>query len=260
MPKLTMPKGELRYYACGYTTHQMKALMHGQSRQRRVFPAGVFLYCHPDGQKVLFDTGYGPATWRAGGAGFLYSLLLPPKIRPEQGIAAQLLADGIPAESIDFVVLSHLHPDHLGGVRYFPESTFVLSIAMLETLAKAHLKEGFLPRLLPGWFPTAKKLVVDPGQGEVDLLGDGSYRLVDLPGHAKGHMGALVEEQALLAGDASWGEDLMGEVEKIKALPRSINHLWSDYSQTITQLQQWQSQGVKLYFSHDHQDRKELLS
>lgn len=256
---MSMPSGELRYYACGQTTHQMKQLMHGRPRERRVFPAGVFLYCHPDGRKVLFDTGYGPATWRAGVAGFLYALLLPPRIRPGQSIAAQLLADGIPVESIDFVVLSHLHPDHLGGVRYFPQATFVLSEAMLETLAKAELKEGFLPQLLPRWFPAAAKLVVDPSQGEVDLLGDGSYRLVDLPGHAKGHMGALVEEQALLAGDASWGDDLMGSVQQVKALPRAINHRWSDYEQTIGLLQRWKADGVKLYFSHDHQDHKKLL-
>lgn len=254
-----MTSGELRYYACGYTTHQMKKLMHGRPRERRVFPAGVFLYCHPDGRKVLFDTGYGPATWRAGVAGFLYTLLLPPRIRAGQSIAAQLLADGIPVESINFVVLSHLHPDHVGGVRYFPQATFVLSEAMQETLAKAALKEGFLPRLLPRWFPAAAKLVVDPGQGQVDLLGDGSYRLVDLPGHAKGHMGALVEEAALLAGDASWGEDLMDSVQQIKSLPRTINHRWSDYEQTIGRLQQFKANGVRLYFSHDHQDLKKLL-
>lgn len=254
-----MPNGELRHYACGYTTHQMRQLMHGQPRERRVFPAGVFLYCHPDGRKVLFDTGYGPATWRAGVSGFLYSLLLPPRIRPPQSIGAQLRADGMNPETIDFVVLSHLHPDHVGGVRYFPRSTFVLSAAMLETLAKSKLKEGFLPRLLPRWFPAAKKLVVDPGVGEVDLLGDGSYRIIDLPGHAKGHMGALVEGQALLAGDASWGADLMDGVGRIKPLPRSINHDWNRYEHTVQALQQWQDSGVTLYFSHDQQERKDLL-
>lgn len=254
-----MPEGELRHYACGHTTHQMKHLLRGRRRERRVFPAGVFLYCSPDGRRVLFDTGYGPATWRAGLAGFLYSLLLPPRIRAGQSIAAQLTADGIAVESIEFVVLSHLHPDHVGGVRYFPQATFVLSAAMLETLARAALKEGFLPRLLPRWFPAAKKLVVDPSQGAVDLLGDGSYRLVDLPGHAKGHMGALVEDKALLAGDASWGGDLMSSVGQVRALPRAINHRWSDYEHTIGRLQQWQEGGVRLYFSHDPVDRKDLL-
>lgn len=254
-----MPRGELRYYACGHTTHQMKQLIHGSPRERRVFPAGAFLYCHPDGRKVLFDTGYGPATWRAGVAGFLYTLLLPPRIRPGQSIADQLVADGIPLGSVDFVVLSHLHPDHLGGVQYFPQATFVLSATMLETLAKAKLTEGYLPRLLPRWFPSAAKLVVEPSKGEVDLLGDGTYRLVDLPGHAKGHMGALVEDRAMLAGDAAWGEDLMVSVQQIRALPRAINHRWSDYEQTIGRLQQWKSQGLKLYFSHDPQDHKRLF-
>jgi N-acyl homoserine lactone hydrolase len=41
----------------------------------------------------------------------------------------------------------------------------------------------------------------------VDLLGDGSVRLVSTPGHTKGHMSVLVRTgagEALLAGDAAY--------------------------------------------------------
>lgn len=255
-----MPKGRLSYYACGYTTHQMKQLMRSQPRERRTFPAGVFLYQHPDGRNVLFDTGYAPATWRAGVKGFLYNLLLPVRLVKKQNIAAQLSSDGISVDSITYVVLSHLHPDHIGGVRYFPQATFVLSTPMLATLSHAGLKEGFLPGLLPKWFNAAQKLLVNPELSEFDLLGDGSYRLVSLPGHAQGHMGALVAECVLLAGDASWGEDLMGEVPRMKAVPKAITHNWVEYQETIQRLQRMKDNGIQLYFSHDSQDRKELFS
>lgn len=261
---LAMADGTLTYYACGYTWHQLSQLMQGQPRERRIFPAGVFLYRHPSGAHVLFDTGYAPATWRAGLSGFLYHLLLPAKIRADQSIAAQLLADGIDPGTITHVVLSHLHPDHIGGVRYFPGATFVLSKGMRQTLADPVLKEGFLKRLLPSWFAQAKSLTVDDAgtdfaQGH-DLFGDDSYRIISLPGHARGHLGALVEGRVLLAGDASWGRDLMDQADTVRKLPRAINDNWDQYTQTIADLRHLESTGVRLCFSHDPYDHKELLS
>lgn len=254
--------GRLTYYACGYTTHKMSQLIKGYPRQRRIFPAGVFLYHHPDGTKVLFDTGYGPKTWRAGFKGFLYHQLLPANITADQSIEKQLAADGINPDDITYVVLSHLHPDHIGGVRYFPGATFVMTAPMLETLKKARVKEGFLSKLLPPWFPDSKKKVISfkPAHDSYDLLGDGRYQLISLPGHSRGHVGALVEGQVLLAGDASWGRDLMGESARVKAVPRAITHNWAQYESTLQILAQWESTGVRLCFSHDRYDHKELLS
>lgn len=254
--------GRLTHYACGYTTHNMSQLIKGVPRQRRVFPAGVFLYHHPDGTKVLFDTGYGPNTAGAGIKGFLYHRLLPANIKPEQSIEKQLLADGINPNDVTYVVLSHLHPDHIGGVRYFPNATFVMTAPVLETLKKARVKEGFLPKLLPPWFPAAKKKIVSfqPAQDTFDLLGDGRYQLISLPGHARGHVGALIEGQVLLAGDASWGRDLMGESARVKAVPRAITHDWAQNESTLQNLARWESKGVRLCFSHDHYDHKELLN
>ena len=254
-----MAEASLRYYACGQTSHQMRALIRGAPRERRPFPAGVFLFTHADGRTVLFDTGYAPATWRTGIRGLLYHALLPVRISAEQSIAAQLISDGMDVASIDYVVLSHLHPDHIGGVRYFPTATFVLSTPMLDTLARSQLQEGFIPQLLPVWFPHAKRIIVDPGSQGFDLLGDGSYLLLDLPGHARGHMGALVLGRALLAGDASWGEDLMDAVLRMKKLPRAVIHNWDQYCASVDQLRWWQSSGVEVFFSHDRTARKELL-
>lgn len=254
-----MSEGSLRYYACGYTFHQMKALISGAALERRTFPAGVFLYTHADGRTVLFDTGYAPATWRSGIRGFFYNVLLPARITTEQSIAAQLWRDGVDAAGIDYVVLSHLHPDHIGGVRHFPDATFVLSTPMLHTLRQSRMREGFIPQLLPSWFPEARKLVVEPGARGFDLLGDGSYLLLDLPGHARGHMGALVEGIALLAGDAAWGKDLMDVLPQMRRLPRAVMYNWKQYQDSVVHVKRWENSGVKVFFSHDHQDRKELL-
>ena len=257
----------LTYYACGHTTHNLSQLMHGQPRERRVFPAGVFLYRHRDGRTALFDTGYGPATNKAGIKGFLYNLLLPAHITPDQAIDRQLAADGITPDRIDFVVLSHLHPDHIGGVRYFPDATFVLAAPMSEALAKNQTKEGVLPKLLPDWFGSADKQIIDfePSAdgfpfASFDLFGDDSFRLISLPGHARGHVGALVEGRVLLAADSSWGHDLMPLAQQVKALPRAINADWPAYVETLAHLRDLEAKGVRLCFSHDVYLDKDLLA
>ena len=45
--------------------------MRGAPRERRVFPAGAFLY-RSGTRHVLFDTGYAPEPWRAGLGGWAY--------------------------------------------------------------------------------------------------------------------------------------------------------------------------------------------
>lgn len=257
-----MANGTLTYYACGFTTHKLSQLFQGAPSERRIFPAGVFLYTHQDGTRVLFDTGYGPATWRAGIKGFLYNLLLPARIKPDQSIAAQLRADGVDPDSITYVVLSHLHPDHIGGVRYFPGATFVLTQPMVGTMTRGKVKEGFLRRLLPDWFAAAKHKIISLEQDDpaYDLLGDGTYQLVPLPGHARGHFGALVEDRVLLAADASWGYDLMAQAPLAKPVPRAITADWVQYQHTINELLEWEAQGVRLCFSHDVYSDKDLLN
>ena len=42
-------------------------------------------------------------------------------------ISRLLEAKGIKPEEINYVLLSHLHPDHLGGASFFPHATFILT-------------------------------------------------------------------------------------------------------------------------------------
>ncbi|WP_147916829.1 MBL fold metallo-hydrolase [Ruania zhangjianzhongii] len=246
---------ELRAYTCGRTQHDVAQLIAGHPRERRTFASTVFCYTSGD-RRVLFDTGYAPQPWRTGLAGRLYQRLLPPDLPPEQEIAAQL----DPA-SITHVVLSHLHPDHIGGLRHFPHAALVLHRGLLATLANPRLREGLLPGLLPDWFADATRdpgtVIVDQftpgpfGLDTCDLFGDGSYQLVDLPGHARGHLGALIEGRVLLAGDAAWGRDLLGEVEQMRAVPRWITHDGAAHLATSGRLLEAERGGARLLFSHD---------
>lgn len=262
--------GRLRHYVCGSTSHDVGAMFRGMPAGRREFPSGVFLYAADDGRRVLFDTGYATGDWDTGWRGRAYRRLLPPQVTDADDIAVRLAADGVDPASVTHVVLSHLHPDHVGGVRRFPEATFVLSEGHERTIRAPRLRTGVLPGLFPEWFPRAEKVVLQDDSFESvniggvglqahDVLGDGSYLVVDLPGHADGHLGALIESRVLLAGDAAWGQDLIDASSRMRSLPRAIQHDADEYASTAAVLGCLVDAGIRVVCSHDPLGSTELL-
>lgn len=250
----------LRAYSCGSTVHDTAALVRGAARERRVYPSGVFLY-EGLGRRILFDTGYAPAPWRTGLAGALYRRLLPPTLGVGESIAEQ-----IDPASVTHVVLSHLHPDHIGGMRFFPHATFVMARGAIQTLRRPRLRDGLLRGLLPDWFDPATAILVDDfapgpfGLRTADVFGDPGYQLVDLPGHTRGHLGALVDGRVLLAADAAWGRDMLGQEHGIRLLPRVISHDHGALATTAQSLLNAEAAGLVLLFSHDvHPTGQDLL-
>ncbi len=260
----------LRHYACGSTTHDLGAMFRGEPHAVREFPSGVFLHEGADGRRVLFDTGYATGEWRTGWRGAAYRQLLPPRVVDADDVAARLRADGVDPASVTHVVLSHLHPDHVGGVRRFPDATFVLTEGMVRTLEHPRLRSGVLPGLLPEWFPSASRRTLAPSSFRdtdvrgvvvraVDLFDDGTYLVVDLPGHADGHIGALVDGSVLLAGDAAWGADLLDAAERMRPLPRVVQHDAAGYVRTAALLTRLDAAGIRIVCSHDPRAETELL-
>jgi len=125
-------------------------------------------------------------------------------MRPEQHCAAQLRALGVAPESVGHVVQTHLHIDHTGALGHFPAAKIVVHAAELDsarTIEHAHA-HGYVRADYeqPGleWHPI---------EGDVDLFGDGSVRLLATPGHSAGHISLLVTlaqtGPVLLTADAS---------------------------------------------------------
>lgn len=259
----------LRHYVCGSTSHDLGSMFRGAPRERRRFPSGVFLYDGEDGRRVLFDTGYSTGEWGTGWRGSVYRRLLPPLVDDEDDVASRLREDGVDPASVTHVVLSHLHPDHVGGVRRFPGATFVVSAGLQRTLAAPTLRSGVLTGLLPEWFGDATRVLRDDEfslrtvrgveVAAVDLFGDDRYLVVDLPGHADGHIGALIDGRVLLAGDAAWGSDLLPEVQRLRALPRAVQFDADAYLRTARTVSLLADAGVNVVCSHDPVGERDLL-
>jgi N-acyl homoserine lactone hydrolase len=176
----------------------------------QTLPVNVFLVSHPAGL-CLFDAGLEA---RAALPGYLpcwhpYLRLARFELDPADEAVSLLREGGIDPARVRWLVLSHLHVDHAGGLASFPEAEVLVS---RDEWQRARGLAGRLRGYVPGCLPPelAPTLVdfegpaVGPFAGSHDLAGDGSLLLVPTGGHTPGHLALLVrtgEGGFLLAGD-----------------------------------------------------------
>jgi len=127
----------------------------------------------------------------------------------------QLRALGIDPAGVERVIMTHLHVDHTSGMRLLGNAEFICSRE--EWAATRHrfaIAKGYVAHHLP---PESRVRQIDfAGDGEpyggfaqtIDLLGDGTIRLISTPGHTAGHLSVLLalrnDRQVLLVGDAAY--------------------------------------------------------
>lgn len=266
MAKGIMPKIDvLNYYACGYCVNHMKFIVHHPTEEKRAFPAGVFLLHHVKYGYILFDTGYSERNYKCGWKGFLYNLLNPTHITKKETIVEQLRKDGISAKDIKYIILSHLHPDHIGGLRDFPNAKIVCSMDCYKQYKRKRLMDLVFDKLLPADFEQRlyrvrrydKKYAFFEG---FDLFRDGSVILTDISGHAAGQMGAyLWEYRIFLGADAAWGEEFLGRSSEMSKPARLVQYDFRGYAKCMEMFAKMKEARVKIYFSHERGIGKDLI-
>lgn len=116
---------------------------------------------------------------------------------------------GVPPDTIDAVILTHAHPDHVGGLLdpatrepFFPNARVVLSEVELESwTGDDPVDSALVPVVQSILGPLDGRLQSVEMEGEVET----GIRSIPSPGHTPGHMSLGVEaggEQLLLVGDA----------------------------------------------------------
>lgn len=140
-------------------------------------------------------------------------------VRPEQEIGPQVENRGLSTRDVRWVVLTHLHTDHAGGVGHFRHSEIIVSRDELRHASgMAGKVRGYLPHRWPRWFaPTPIEFPDRTEDGSLaarPLTAAGDVVLMATPGHTPGHMSVAVDlggDLVILAGDASYTERLMLE-------------------------------------------------
>jgi glyoxylase-like metal-dependent hydrolase (beta-lactamase superfamily II) len=101
----------------------------------------------------------------------------------------QLKSIGLTPADITFVALSHLHFDHTGNANAFPSSTWILDKAELAWATATPPPPAVMPDTFSG-YKSAKTQMID---GDLDVFGDGSVRILRTPGHTPGHKSLMVK-------------------------------------------------------------------
>jgi glyoxylase-like metal-dependent hydrolase (beta-lactamase superfamily II) len=217
------------------------AIKGGSLFKKLQFPATWGLIKHQRGY-VLFDTGYssffGEVTSKFPKK--IYKKLLGVKIDEGEYIFRQLQRMGIKVDDIKYVVISHFHPDHIGGLRHFSKSKLVYSKKNLRLLENRDrgINPLFFKELVPEDIQDRTILVEDLDRvyiddlspfGECyDLFSDRTLILVPLEGHALGQMGLYTEDNMgrkwFFVSDACWHENDY----KNESRPGGIRRLISD--------------------------------
>jgi N-acyl homoserine lactone hydrolase len=201
-------------------------------------PMLSFLVDHPKGL-VVFDTGIDTD---AAQPDFV-------ETDGERRIDRQISRLGYDPAAVTFVILSHLHLDHVGGMPLFPGATFIVRRQELRA----------------AWWPDAYEHGYDfdqllktrnlrylqvPDAVDFDVFGDGSLVCIDTKGHTEGHQSLVVDlpesGKIVLVGDAAQVNDNL-----TYKVPPGMS--WSSQFavQTIEKLLHLQSLGALLILGHE---------
>jgi len=158
--------------------------------------ASCFLIRHPKGD-LLWDSGLGDRY-----AGKPEGVQLPRyRVEVPKTVASQLESIGLTYSDITYFAFSHGHGDHLGNADQLGNSKWIVNRKELAWLESVPPPPRTDIKLLAARDP-AKVILID---GDYDVFGDGSVRILSAPGHTPGHQVLLITfpkgTALLLSGD-----------------------------------------------------------
>jgi N-acyl homoserine lactone hydrolase len=139
--------------------------------------------------KAIADAG-APITDEASGSTTYY----------KRWIIDQLKDIGLTPADIDYASYSHLHFDHAGAANDLVANTVILQKAEWDSAFSP--EPGYVNPALISALKTAQLKLIE---GDYDVFGDGSVRMISSPGHTPGHQSLLLMLEntgpVMLSGD-----------------------------------------------------------
>ena len=203
-------------------------------------PVSVYLIEHPQGL-ILVDTGWHrdmspegvydkAAQIKSLGSRVLYNVNQG-QIPLGEAVDEQLETMGIKPADLDYVLLTHLDCDHANGLRAVKDAKHI--IVAQEELDCAR-KNGFI-RYKKKWWEGVDLQTIEwngtegPAGKSFDLFGDGSVKMINIPGHCDGLCAVKITREdgkfVLLFSDGgyatkSWKEMITSGVSLDKEMQR----------------------------------------
>jgi glyoxylase-like metal-dependent hydrolase (beta-lactamase superfamily II) len=146
--------------------------------QSGTLAVSCYLIRHPKGT-LLWDAGLSDklAENKAGvdAGGFKLTVVRP--------LVDQLKSIELTPADVTYLGVSHFHFDHIGNANAFAASTWIVNKAELAWAESTPTPFAVDPSTFSA-IKTVKKQVID---GDFDVFGDGSVRILKAPGHTPGH-------------------------------------------------------------------------
>jgi N-acyl homoserine lactone hydrolase len=123
-------------------------------------------------------------------------------------LVTQLAEIGVAPEQVTRLAFSHSHGDHVGNGNLFTAATLYIQKAeYAAAFGSEPAKYGFAPAT----YDRLRSSRVVQLDGDFDVFGDGSVRILATPGHTPGHQSLLVRlpqtGAVVLSGDAAHFEE-----------------------------------------------------
>jgi N-acyl homoserine lactone hydrolase len=180
-------------------------------------PCLAYVVRHPSAGTILIDTGMHADVREHlrrdfGGPMSLMFRALRSAVAPYD---EQLRTLGIDPQGVGRVIMTHLHVDHTSGMRLLGNAEFICSREeWAATRDRFAITKGYVAHHLPQESRVRQIDFARDGEAyggwakTIDLLGDGSVRLISTPGHTAGHLSVLLrlahDRQVLVVGDAAY--------------------------------------------------------
>lgn len=232
------------------------------------FPVAASLVTHPRHGPILIDSGLSTRATHDLAADFgRFNARFWRRLQsdPSRSVRNQLCARGLEPEQIELAVMTHLHVDHASGMADLPRATFVCSThEWAASNGRLGVFEGYVRRQLPALERVRRVDFASEGEPwgpfdrSVDLLGDGSVRLLFTPGHSLGHLAVLLrlaQSSALVLGDAVFTlRNLREDVPPFRTADEAAYH------ESVRQIRAFAEQcpDALLLPTHDQQAWREL--
>jgi glyoxylase-like metal-dependent hydrolase (beta-lactamase superfamily II) len=209
----------LRLFVFNTGANRMSSLLVGGQRPWRPVPAMVI--SHPQEGLIVFDTGLSDAVARDGEVAMPIPMrwLFESRGRPEHVLDAQMIEAGVDPARVRWLIVSHLHDDHVGRIGAFPAATVIGGPGSGTHAEQLGLKGRWREITSE---ETSRPLL--PFDGALDLFNDGSLLLIRGGGHAREDLMVLLslpEGPVVLAGDAAVHRDWVesDDVQRIATDP-----------------------------------------
>lgn len=181
-------------------------------KHRISLPLTCYLIEHPRGL-ILVDTGWDPQVRTAPvkALGVLQSVLSEVQLPEGKAAVEQLHRLGYKPSDIDYLILTHLHADHVSGLKTLSDAKRIL-VSDIELKTAKRNPIVYTPAMWSGtgletfsFAPAA----AGPENLAFDLFQDGSVQLISTPGHTEGLTSLIIssgDRFVLLCADVAYSE------------------------------------------------------